>query len=553
MAIPDKKINNKTCCIILFMLGLILISPVIDVKLIPGHDYIFHVSRIEAVAEALKHGVFPVRMYVDSVQFWGAPVGIFYPGLFNYVPALLKLAGVPIELCYNIYIALIVYLGLFASWYGFTLLARSKPVGLLSSALYISSGYYLFDAYMRNALGELLSLSFMPLAIACVVYVIKKNKVPIKIYLLSILSITAIIESHVLNSAFLSLFFICYIAINYKSITLVKSKKICCLAIIIFVLNATFIIPFLFFYKEVPLTVHFINDFAQNGVKLSILFRLCIMWNTWVVIGLYIFISRKILGSKYYINYRRTQFRYYTSFFIMGIFFLFASSTLFPWNYLAPLRETFKIMQFPWRFLGYASLCLSICGGFGLYLFLKKINLSIKMLSFTTALICIFHLLAFTYLTPTTYYGNWDMVEKRYWIRKPFYSDEDYLYRGMDAELLYKQGNQYITEANISEWQKELTNISFTYNSFTQESNITLPLINYPGYIATNQDDNEIPITENNNHMMVITLPKGSGTVKIHYEPKLFKIADYISVIACTILIYSMYWINSKKKWLKKY
>ncbi len=553
MAIPDKKFNNKTYCIILFVLGLILISPVIDVKLIPGHDYIFHVARIEAVAEALKHGVFPVRIYVDSVQFWGAPVGIFYPGLFNYIPALLKLAGVPIEICYNIYIALIVYLGLFSSWYGFSLLARSKPIGLLSSALYISSGYYLFDAYMRNALGELLALSFMPLAIACIINVINKNKVPIKIYLLSILSISVIIESHVLNSAFLSLFFICYIAINYKSITLVKSKKICCLIIILFILNATFIIPFLFFYKEVPLTVHFINTFAQSGVKLPILFRFCILWNAWILIGLYIFILRKILGSKYYINYHRTQFRYYTSFFIMGIFFLFASSTIFPWNYLTPLREIFKFMQFSWRFLGYASLCLSICGGFGLYLILKKISLNIKTLGLVTTLICIIHLLAFTYLTPTTYYGNWDMIEKRYWIREPFYSDEDYLYKGMDADLLYKQGNQYITEANISEWQKELTNISFTYNSFTQESNITLPLINYPGYIATNQDDNEIPITENNNHMMVINLPKGSGTVNIHYEPTLFKIADYISVIAFTLLIYSLYWLNLKEKLSKRY
>ena len=528
------------------MLGLILNIPVIDVKLIPGYDYIFHVSRIEAVAEALKYGVFPVRMYVDSVQFWGAPVGIFYPSLFNYVPALLKLAGVPIEICYNIYIALIVYLGLFASWYGFSLLARSKTVGLLSSALYISSGYYLFDAYMRNALGELLALSFMPLAIACIINVINKNIVPFKIYLLSIFSISAIIESHVLNSAFLSLFFICYIAISYKSITLVKSKKIFCLVIIIFILNATFIIPFLFFYKEVPLTVHFINDFAQNGVKLPILFRLCIMWNAWILIGLYIFISRKILGAKYYINYRHTQFRYYTSFFIMGIFFLFASSTIFPWNYLAPLRETFKFMQFPWRFLGYASLCLSMCGGFGLYISLKKISLNIKTLGFVTTLICIFHLLAFTYLTPTTYYGNWDMAEKHYWFRKPFYSDEDYLYKHMNADLLYKQGNHYIAEANISEWKKELTNISFSYNSLTQDSKITLPLINYPGYVATNQIGNFIPISENDNHMMVIILPKGSGTVNIHYEPKLFKIADYISVIALSLLLYSMYWINKK-------
>ena len=181
MVIPEIKYTNKRYYMLLLILGLILIIPVIDTKLIPGHDYIFHVSRIEAVAEALKQGVFPVRMYVDTVQFWGAPAGIFYPGLFNYFPALLKLAGIPTEICYNIYIAFILYIGLFASWHGFSLLTRSRPIGILCSALYISSGYYLFDAYMRNALGELLALSFMPLAIACIIHIVNKPKVSHKI------------------------------------------------------------------------------------------------------------------------------------------------------------------------------------------------------------------------------------------------------------------------------------------------------------------------------------------------------------------------------------
>ena len=63
------------------MCGAILISPLIDTKIIPGHDYMFHVSRIEIVANALKQGIFPVRMYADTIQFWGSPNGILYPNL----------------------------------------------------------------------------------------------------------------------------------------------------------------------------------------------------------------------------------------------------------------------------------------------------------------------------------------------------------------------------------------------------------------------------------------------------------------------------------------
>ncbi len=204
MVNPETKASNQTYYSLLIVLGLLLILPIIDTKIIPGHDHIFHVSRIEAVAEAIKHGVFPVRMYVDQVQFWGTPTGIFYPGFFIYIPALLKLAGAPIEICYNIFIALIVFLGLFASWYGFTLLTRSKYIGLLSTVLYISSGYFLFDAYIRSALGELISMSFMPLAIASIICIINKFRVSNKIYLFAVLSITVIIESHVLSTVFLA-------------------------------------------------------------------------------------------------------------------------------------------------------------------------------------------------------------------------------------------------------------------------------------------------------------------------------------------------------------
>lgn len=551
MVIPEVKVSNKTYYSLLILLGLILIIPVINTKIIPGHDYIFHISRIEAIAEALKHGIFPVRMYVDHVQFWGAPTGIFYPGLFIYFPALLKIIGIPIEICYNIFIGSIVYSGLFASWYGFSLLTRSKHIGLLSTVLYISSGYYLFCAYMRNALGELIALSCMPLAVACIIYIINKTKVTIRVYLLAIFSISAIIESHVLSTAFLVLFSICYSIVKYKKITLLKLKALSFLFLTLFLLNASFIVPFLYFYKEVPLNIHFINDFSKNGFQLTTLFYFLIYWNSWLVIALYDFLSRYFYGSKQPSSYKCKQFMYYWRSFLFGALFVFASSSTFPWDYLPQLRELFKVMQFPWRFLGPAILFLSICGGFGLNLLLGKTNLNPKKIIALSFLVCLFHLLAFTYLTPLKLHGNWNMYEKLYWIRKPFFSDEDYLYRGMDVTALYKQGNNFTSDAKITAWNKTLTYISFTYDAKSNDTKITLPLINYPGYIATNQEGTLIPIAKNANHMMVIHLPKGKGAISIQFKPKLFKAADIISSIAIALLMYQIGWIYYKKNWNK--
>lgn len=551
MVIPEVKVSNKTYYILLIALGLILIIPVIDTKIIPGHDHIFHISRIEAFAEALKQGVFPVRMCVDQVQFWGAPTGIFYPGLFSYFPALLKILGVPIEICFNIFIASIIYLGLFASWYGFSLLTRTKPIGLLSTVLYISSGYYLFSAHMRNALGELIALSFMPLAIASFIHIVNKTKVPVRVYMFAILSISAIIESHVLSSVFLVLFSICYLITKHNKITLTKLKKLSFMTIILFLLNASFIVPFLLYYKKVPLNVHFINYFSQNGFQFTTILCFLIYWNSWLVIALYIFLSRYIYGSKQFCNYKRKQFKYYGCFFLLGAFFVFVSSSAFPWDYFPHLRDSFKVMQFPWRFLGPASLFLSICGGFGLYFLLKKTNLNQNIILMLSFVVCLFHLFSFTYLTPLKYYGNWDMYEKSYWTRKPFFSDEDYLYRHMDVAALYKQDNNFTSDAKITDWRKNLTDISFSYKTESHDTTITLPLINYPGYTAINHTGKSIPITEDDNHMMVIPLPKGNGAISIQFNPKLFQAADVVTLITTTLLFYQMGLLNTRKKWNK--
>ena len=537
MVIPKVKICNKIYCFLLISLGLILIIPIIDTKIIPGHDHIFHISRIEAITEALKQGVFPVRMCVDEIQFWGAPTCIFYPSLFCYIPALLKIVGIPIEICYNTFIALIVYLGLFASWNGFSLLTRSKPIGLLSTVLYISSGYYLFDAFVRNALGELIALSFMPLAIACVIHIINKTKVNIKIYPLAILSISAIIESHVLSTVFLALFVLCYSVVNYKKLSFPKLKKLSFLVLILFLLNASFIVPFLYFYKEVPISVHFINDFSDNGLNITTLTYFTIFWNFWLIVSLYIFLIHNLFGSKKVPFYKRKQLNYYARYFLLGSLFVFASSSAFPWDYLYPLKEFFKIMQFPWRFLGPASLFLSVCGGYGLHILFQKITINQNKIIVFSLLICLCQLTTFTYLTPFRIYGNWDMYEKCYWNRKPFYSDKDYLYKNMDASTLDKQSNNYITDAKITDWDKTLTNVSFAYETPT-DTIITLPLVDYPGYVATNREGNILPITGNHNHMIVVPLPKGNGQITVKYKGLLsFKIADYISAIMLVLII----------------
>ena len=98
-------------------------------------------------------------------------------------------------------------------------------------------------------------------------------------------------------------------------------------------------------------------------------------------------------------------------------------------------------------------------------------------------------------------------------------------------------------------WHKKLTDVSFTYSAKV-DSTITIPLVNYPGYIATDQKGNEIQIKENSNHVMVVLLPKGEGNVEIHYNGLLlFKISDIISLMTLVFIVFYMIQIQRQKKW----
>lgn len=528
--------------------------PLMDSKFIASHDCIFHITRIIDVSEALKERIFPVRMYTDQIHFWGQPVGFFYPGLFVYFPALLRCVGLPIEICYNIFIALIIFTGLFASWLGYSLLTKSKHIGFFSALLYISSGYYLLDAYVRSALGELLALSFMPLAIACICSFINKTKIPIKLYITGIIAISAVIESHVLSSAFLFLFSLCYCGWQYKRINVVIVRRLIYISIIIVLLNASFIIPFLYFYVKVPLSIDFVESFSQSGWPVKTILRFLFLWNSWLFYGIFLFISSSIHPSNRFSFSRRKQYTYYTTHLLLGLFSLFLSSNIFPWNFFSTLEKIFKTMQFSWRFLGFATLFLCTCSGCMLHRFLGKMKFKPLAVCILALTVCITSFVAFYYFIPRP---PWTINVKIYWDSqevaevRPYNSDTDYLYKDINKKALFQQGNHYKSNAFIYNYKKNLTDISFSYQT-AEDTEITLPLVNYPGYVATTQEGKQLQIKEDYNHMIVIPLSKGEGGINVFYKGfPLFRFADCISLLSLILFINFIYQINKHKKWHK--
>ena len=164
------------------------------------------------------------------------------------------------------------------------------------------------------------------------------------------------------------------------------------------------------------------------------------------------------------------------------------------------------------------------------------------------SIVCITNIIVLNNLNPLPFQK---IEQKIYWKRITCSTDDDYLYRGMNVKELFAMKNQYISEAVIYDWRKSLTTVSFSYSA-KENSIITLPLVNYPGYVAVNQTGEDIPVQENNNHMVMIRLPEGEGAVKVYYNGlTLFKIADYMSLISLVVLLCSISFFQKQKMWRK--
>lgn len=69
-----------------------------------GADWSFHLSRIEGIANGLREGRFPVRVYSMAKDGYGYAPSLFYGELLLYFPAVLRLLGMSVQGAYHTYL-----------------------------------------------------------------------------------------------------------------------------------------------------------------------------------------------------------------------------------------------------------------------------------------------------------------------------------------------------------------------------------------------------------------------------------------------------------------
>ncbi|POH15511.1 hypothetical protein BGL41_00095 [Fructilactobacillus sanfranciscensis] len=353
------KLKKIYPILIIIALSLLILIPFFKINQLGVHsDWSFHAARVQQLYLNLTRGHFFTYSATDTFSKVGNGNFLFYPTFFLYPWAFLKLFFTPIA-SYLIYVWLLfVATGLIAFFCMQSFDKQATWQSLFFALIYMIAPYHLYLTLNNYVLGEAQAYMFIPLVLLGMYNVIYKDK-----WVMLAIGMTMMAYTHYV-SLFISVevcvaILVCYLIQNKK----IELSKFVILAksIGLFILLSLWqFIPLFtdYFHRDLfrpnPgfMLMQSAGDFfvsavsngalcqvsngtlRQGGIGLILLFTLIFGW---------LLIDK---NSKYMWVY------------LLGVLFTWMITTAFPWHYF--IKTPLAIIQFPYRYTGYATAFLAI-------------------------------------------------------------------------------------------------------------------------------------------------------------------------------------------------
>ncbi len=580
----------------LSLIGIIVLVawPLFCGKLIRGDDLIFHMNRIDAIADTLRDGFFPVRLYSEYFEGAGYAQPIFYGELFLYPAALLRLLGLPLSLCFKAFMGMAIALSTVLAWIAFRALLSNRSTILLATLASQLSLYRLSNLYQRDSVGEYLAMMFLPM-VFCGFYLmmhphtLRKRFLSTPVLLLGI-GMAGIVSSHVLTTVMTliiliiwSLFYLTHIFRNGAWKDLLHS------AILALSLSAYFWGPFLDY--SLSGQYHFNSDLLAQSVSVvryqittSGLFALrfdpsldvaliglptmlCVI----VFIILVILVQHRVEVAldcgdavpESYVSYRAG-----VSLTALTLLCILLTWQYFPWDGLIQtipaLGRFLNTLQFPFRFAAPATMFAAMEFGFSTELckelFHSKADNSTNKIApvakqryvnsirhifaqphviYGALISGLFVITASSSLYWCMFQGDRARLEDGFAYTEEFYGEGFYLPDGIYIRERFQDMSYTVSSGKVTveNFNKGLLSCTFSCeNKTNQQQRITLPLIAYKGYVASPSD---ISINSTENDLVVAVVPAGfNGEISISFqEPWYWRISEVVSLVMMLLLI----------------
>lgn len=550
------------------LIGIVFLTslPIFTAGINNGHDLRFHLMRIEGIAKELRLLNFPVRISSNWLSGYGYPVSIYYGDILLYLPAFLRIMGFTVITSYKVYIVFINFLTASFAYICFKRIFKNENIALMSSFIYCTSSYRMTNLYVRAAAGEYSAMTFFPIIALAIYYIYyedieNKKRYIIRNSLILSFGMSGVIQTHVLSTEMVIflLIFICLLyvrkTIRLKTIlTYIASIAECLL------MNLWFIIPFVDYYLNVPVRINDIVDekvpkIQYGGVYLAQYFsflqtpfgknRFAIDERMLLSPGLLLMMGL-IVAIIFWINKKANKV--IKNLVAMSGLVLFVASDMFPWNSFAARSKLGVLMsqvQFPWRYVGLATILLSLLTGFVLIQVTQE-SMGIKTKS---CCICIAAIGFITTCEFVSMYSNGANIVNYYDIAEldscNSVMNGEYLRVGSDYELINGDiiGENVITDVLY----RQGTDMKIKCKTDDFDGTVTLPLFNYKGYRALDDFGSEIEIKDNINNQISFVVPKKyEGIISISFaEPWYWRISEMMSLFSLILVV--IYLCTNKK------
>ncbi len=359
---------------LLVFASFLLLLPYIAVQLPPGHDMLFHLGRIDGLAAAYRNGdVFPAIFYnaFDGIGY-GTP--LFYGNLAIVLPAALNALGLPLIAVWKINVVLIVLLASLSCFVCAREILKDDYAAFLMSVVFVFSGYFAADLFIRATIGELAAFIFVPVTFLGLYGILHDRK---SIWPLLPIGLSLILYCHLL-SALITTFGLLLFALFHANAFFRQPKKLLLLlaSVGLFLLfSAFYMLPL----AEQLASGSFLATDGSSAIVNGTLSERAMPWwslasdlnfivrnrteplmNGWLPSGLGLSLPLMLIAAILF--RKRAHARRALTALILCIPVLLLCSNLFPWR-LPLIQRTFGILQFPWRFLLLAVFFLALFAG----------------------------------------------------------------------------------------------------------------------------------------------------------------------------------------------
>lgn len=546
--IKEKLNKIDKLYFLIFLISLLLMSPLLTKFYFWGHDTGYHISNILAISESLSfHNLLNIKILPIIAHNFGYGSGIFYPSLSHITASIIYLIIKPFGLNVITGIKITDFLCIFLSnFFMYKLLktvTQNKKLSFIASLFYMTSAYKIYDYLVRDAIAESFIFIFIPFIFLGVYHLLNKNNK--KFYFYFIIGYVGLINTHLIMTIYFTIFLAIVLLLNIKKIwnkQTIKSFIIATITVILICLP--FIIPLLE-HKLLGAYVVFsknamANRFGVYGNGLSYQFLIGESKN----IGYHFLNLMALVLAIYLVIKLKKDKKIKKDFFLItGLVFTFLgiwmSSLLFPW-FLMP--NFLLLIQFPWRLGAFTAFGLSILSFYAFDLCKEKQKLLIGLSIVSCMIVSLFCLTnqTYDYVSESAYdLSTYGMGWQKEYLPVNTSNNIEY-FDNRDENVLVTSGS-----ADIELLNNECPNLTFKVTNVINAT-LELPRLYYLGYTikATTEDGNtkEISYSENDKGFIEIEVSEDSTILVTYTNTKMATIGNYISLITLgSFLVYLIF------------